>query len=136
MLIFGGLHEKHAPKRSIWLPVQNLQYSREEPHKSLIDFRGRGSFRMRTEFQLAVRYSRKRILKLVPVHAVRLLLTATCLYRTRLVLWSLLASKTNLVGMNERSLKGANVNIITMEFYFVSLCHFLHRGYFGVLILL
>jgi hypothetical protein len=76
MLIFGGLIEKHALKRLIWVPVQNLQYGREELHKSLIDFRGRGSFRMRAEF----RYSRKRILKLVPVHAARLLLKEACLY--------------------------------------------------------
>lgn len=51
-------------------------------------------------------------------------------------MWSLLASKTNLGGTNEGRLKVAIVNIITMEFYFVSLCHFLHHGYFGVLILL
>jgi hypothetical protein len=136
MLIFGGLREKCALKRAICVPVQNLHYNREEPYKSLIDFRGRRSFRMRTDFQLAVRYPRTRILKLVPVHATRLLLKATCLYLTRLVWWSVLASKRNLGGMNEGSLQCAIVNIITMEFYFVPCCHFLHHGYFGVLILL
>jgi hypothetical protein len=77
MLVFGGLHENCALKRAVCMPVQNLLYSREEPHKSLIDLCGRRSFRMRTDFQLAVRYSRSRILKLVPVHAVPLLLRAT-----------------------------------------------------------
>jgi hypothetical protein len=78
MLIFIELHDEACSE--IWVPVQNLLYSLEKPHKSLIDFRGHRSFRMRADFQLAVRYSRMRILELVPVHAVRLLLKATCLH--------------------------------------------------------
>ena len=58
MLIFGRLHEKPMLKSAICGPVQNLHYSREEPHKSLIEFRGRRSCCMHTDFQVAVRFSR------------------------------------------------------------------------------
>jgi hypothetical protein len=49
MLILGGLHERHAVQRGIWIPTQRLIEDRGKPRKTLIDLAGRRTFRMRTE---------------------------------------------------------------------------------------
>jgi hypothetical protein len=36
-LIFGGLHEKHAVQRGIWVPTQHLLWDRGKPRKTLIE---------------------------------------------------------------------------------------------------
>jgi hypothetical protein len=36
-LIFGGLHEKHAVQRGIWVPTQQLLWGHEKPRKTLIE---------------------------------------------------------------------------------------------------
>jgi hypothetical protein len=35
-LIFGGLHEKHAVQRGIWVPTQHLLWDQGKPRKTLI----------------------------------------------------------------------------------------------------
>jgi hypothetical protein len=34
-LIFGGLHEKHAVQRGIWVPTQHLLWDQGKPRKTL-----------------------------------------------------------------------------------------------------
>jgi hypothetical protein len=36
-LIFGGLHEKHAVQRGIWVPTQHLHWDQGKPRKTLIE---------------------------------------------------------------------------------------------------
>jgi hypothetical protein len=36
-LIFGGLHEKHAVQRGIWIPTQHLLWDQGKPRKTLIE---------------------------------------------------------------------------------------------------
>jgi hypothetical protein len=36
-LIFGGLHEKHAVQRGIWVPTQHLLWDQAKPRKTLIE---------------------------------------------------------------------------------------------------
>jgi hypothetical protein len=36
-LIFGGLHEKHAVPRGIWVPTQHLLWDQGKPRKTLIE---------------------------------------------------------------------------------------------------
>jgi hypothetical protein len=36
-LIFGGLHEKHAVQRGIWVPTQHLLWDQGKPRKTLIE---------------------------------------------------------------------------------------------------
>jgi hypothetical protein len=40
-LIFGGLHEKHAVQRGIWVPTQHLLWDQGKPRKTLIELAGR-----------------------------------------------------------------------------------------------
>jgi hypothetical protein len=40
-LIFGGLHEKHAEQRGIWVPTQHLLWDQGKPRKTLIDLAGK-----------------------------------------------------------------------------------------------
>jgi hypothetical protein len=35
MLIFGGLHEKHAVQRGIWVPTQHSLWDQGKPRKSV-----------------------------------------------------------------------------------------------------
>jgi hypothetical protein len=36
-LIFGGLHEKHAVQRGIWVPTQHSLWDQGKPRKTLIE---------------------------------------------------------------------------------------------------
>jgi hypothetical protein len=36
-LIFGGVHEKHAVRRGIWVPTQHLLWDQGKPRKTLIE---------------------------------------------------------------------------------------------------
>jgi hypothetical protein len=36
-LIFGGLHEKHAVQRGIWVPAQHLLWDQTKPRKTLTE---------------------------------------------------------------------------------------------------
>jgi hypothetical protein len=36
-LIFGGLHEKHAVQRGIWVPTQHSLWDQGKPQKTLIE---------------------------------------------------------------------------------------------------
>jgi hypothetical protein len=36
-LIFGGLHEKHAVQRGIWVPTQHLLWDQGKARKTLIE---------------------------------------------------------------------------------------------------
>jgi hypothetical protein len=36
-LIFGGLHEKHAVQRGIWVPTQHLLWDQGKPRETLIE---------------------------------------------------------------------------------------------------
>jgi hypothetical protein len=36
-LIFGGLHEKHAVQRGIWVPTQHSLWNQGKPRKTLIE---------------------------------------------------------------------------------------------------
>jgi hypothetical protein len=36
-LIFGGLNEKHAVQRGIWVQTQHLLWDQGKPRKTLID---------------------------------------------------------------------------------------------------
>jgi hypothetical protein len=36
-LIFGGLHEKHALQRGIWVPTQHSLWDQGKPRKTLIE---------------------------------------------------------------------------------------------------
>jgi hypothetical protein len=47
-LIFGGLHEKHAVQRGIWVPTQHLLWDQGKARKTLIELAGRRTFRMQT----------------------------------------------------------------------------------------
>jgi hypothetical protein len=49
-LIIGGLHEKHAVQRGIWVPTQHLLWDQGKPRKTLIELAGRRTFRMKTDF--------------------------------------------------------------------------------------
>jgi hypothetical protein len=40
-LIFGGLHEKHAVQRGIWVPTQHLLWDQVKPRKTLIELASR-----------------------------------------------------------------------------------------------
>jgi hypothetical protein len=40
-LIFGGLHEKHAMQRGIWVPTQHLLWDQGKPRNTLIELAGR-----------------------------------------------------------------------------------------------
>jgi hypothetical protein len=42
-LIFGGLHEKHAVQRGIWVPTQHLLLDQGKPRKTLTELAGRSS---------------------------------------------------------------------------------------------
>jgi hypothetical protein len=66
MLTLGGLHERHAVQRGIWVPTQHLIWDRGKPRKTLIELAGRRTFRMRTEFQPAVRHLNTQALTVVP----------------------------------------------------------------------
>jgi hypothetical protein len=72
MLTLGGLHERHAVQRGIWVRTQHLLQDRGKPRKTLIDLAGRRTFRMRTDFQPAVRHLNTRALTVVPSCAVAL----------------------------------------------------------------
>jgi hypothetical protein len=52
-LIFGGLHEKHAVTRGIWVPTQHSLWDQGKPRKTLIELadgiRHRASFRVSSE---------------------------------------------------------------------------------------
>jgi hypothetical protein len=37
-LIFGGLHEKHAVQRGIWVPTQHSLWDQGKPWKPMIEF--------------------------------------------------------------------------------------------------
>jgi hypothetical protein len=50
MFPLGGLHEKHAVQREIWVPTQHLPWDQEKPRKTLIELAGRKTFRMQTGF--------------------------------------------------------------------------------------
>jgi hypothetical protein len=39
-VIFGGLHEKHAVQRGIWVPTQHLLWDQGKPRKTLIELAG------------------------------------------------------------------------------------------------
>jgi hypothetical protein len=39
-LIFGGLHEKHAVQRGIWVPTQHSLCGQGKPRKTLIELAG------------------------------------------------------------------------------------------------
>jgi hypothetical protein len=39
-LMFGGLHEKHAVQRGIWVPTQHLLWDQGKPRKTLIELAG------------------------------------------------------------------------------------------------
>jgi hypothetical protein len=45
-LIFGGLHEKHAVQRGIWVPTQHLLWDQGKARKTLIELAGRRTFRL------------------------------------------------------------------------------------------
>jgi hypothetical protein len=49
-LIFGGLHDKHAMQRGIWVPTQHSLCDQGKPRKTLIELAGRRTFRMQTDF--------------------------------------------------------------------------------------
>jgi hypothetical protein len=51
VLTLGGLDEKYAMQRGIWLPTQNFINDRGKPRKTLIELAGRRTFRMQTDFQ-------------------------------------------------------------------------------------
>jgi hypothetical protein len=48
-LIFGGLHEKYAVQRGIWVPTQHSLWEQGKPRKTLIEMAGRRTFRMQTD---------------------------------------------------------------------------------------
>jgi hypothetical protein len=50
MLIFGGLHEKHAVQRGICVPTQHSLWDQGKPRKTLIELASRRAFRMQTDF--------------------------------------------------------------------------------------
>jgi hypothetical protein len=54
-LIFGGLHEKHAVQRGIWVPTQHLLWDQGKPRKTLMELAGRRTFRMQTDFRRRIR---------------------------------------------------------------------------------
>jgi hypothetical protein len=54
-LIFGGLHEKHAVQRGIWVPTQHSLWDQGKPRETLIELAGRRTFRMQTDYWPAVR---------------------------------------------------------------------------------
>jgi hypothetical protein len=37
MLTLGGLHERHAVQRGIWVPTQHLLWDRGKPRKTLVE---------------------------------------------------------------------------------------------------
>jgi hypothetical protein len=45
-LIFGGLHEKHAVQRGIWVPTQHLLWDQGKPRKTFNELAGRWTLRM------------------------------------------------------------------------------------------
>jgi hypothetical protein len=49
-IIFGGLHEKHAVQRGIWVPTQHSLWDQGKPGKTLIELAGRRTFRMQTDY--------------------------------------------------------------------------------------
>jgi hypothetical protein len=49
-LIFGGLHEKHAVQRRIWVSTQHSPWEQGKPRKTLIELAGRKTFRMQTDY--------------------------------------------------------------------------------------
>jgi hypothetical protein len=50
MLTLGGLHERHAVQRGIWVQTEYLLWDRGKPRKTLIELAGHRTFRMRTDF--------------------------------------------------------------------------------------
>jgi hypothetical protein len=53
-LIFGGLHEKHAVQREIWVPTQHSLWDQGKPWKTLIELAGRRTFLMQTDYWPAI----------------------------------------------------------------------------------
>jgi hypothetical protein len=43
-LIFGGLHEKHAVQRGIWVPPQHSLWDQGKPRKTLVELANEVSF--------------------------------------------------------------------------------------------
>jgi hypothetical protein len=56
LLPLGGLHEKHAVQRGIWVPTQHLLWDQRKPRKTLIELAGRRTFQIQTDFLPAVRH--------------------------------------------------------------------------------
>jgi hypothetical protein len=54
-LIFGGLHEKHAVQRGIWVLAQHSLWDQGKPRETLIELAGRRTIRMQTDYWPAVR---------------------------------------------------------------------------------
>jgi hypothetical protein len=46
-LKFGGLHEKHAVQRGIWVPTQHSLWDQGKPRKTLIELPGHRTFRIK-----------------------------------------------------------------------------------------
>jgi hypothetical protein len=65
-LIFGGLHEKHAVQREIWVPTQHLLWDQGKPRKTLIELAGRRTFWMQltSSQQSGVEYASPNIVSL------------------------------------------------------------------------
>jgi hypothetical protein len=49
-LIFGGLHEKHAVQRGIWVSTQHSLWDQGKARETLIELAGGRTFRMQTDY--------------------------------------------------------------------------------------
>jgi hypothetical protein len=80
-LIFGGLHEKHAVQRGIWVPTQHLLWDQGKPRKTLTSWpvAGPSGCKLTPSQQSGVEYASPNIVSL----SVRLLY---CTIRLQFVL--------------------------------------------------
>jgi hypothetical protein len=58
-LTFGGLHEKHAVQRGIWVPTQHSLRDQVKPRKTLIELAGLFRERFKTQLYMFVRTSKE-----------------------------------------------------------------------------
>jgi hypothetical protein len=54
---YGGLHERYAVQREIWVPTQHFLYDRGKTRKTFIEKAGRRTFRMRTDFRYFAKWT-------------------------------------------------------------------------------
>jgi hypothetical protein len=63
-LISGGLHEKHAVQRGIWVPTQYLLWDQEKPRKTWIEWPvvGHSGCKLPTSQQPGIEYTSPNII--------------------------------------------------------------------------